>query len=133
MRQINLVSGALHPLPAARHVHLVVLVVRVPLVAVPRLLLGIEIDEDRLLRRVGDHALRPGRQAVLQRRDDLWGQRLGELHPELQDHAALLEGVLVLGHALVEDALDVAVLHHLAGQRRYHEVPVVQGADHLDG
>ncbi len=47
-------------------------------------------------------------------------ERLREVDHELDDELALLEGVPVGGHPLAEDALDGAVLRHLARDRLDH-------------
>lgn len=70
-------------------------------------------------------------QALLQVRNELHRDRIGERHVELNDETSLLEWIFVLGQALAVDALNLFVFDYFAWQASHHQVASVQCLDHL--
>lgn len=121
--EVGLLGRALHP---SRPRLVIILVGLTLLTLAPGVLLRVVVEEHHLLSLVRYDGFWPGRKQGLELRDGLDSQLLGEVDAELQDEPALLERVAVLGHPLVEDALYVGVLNHLAWQHGQHEFAVVE-------
>lgn len=71
------------------------------------------------------------RKASSEARDSVSGNLLGEIDKELDEQTALFERVLVLGHALAVDVLDVAVLDDFTRNGGQDQLAVVQSLDTL--